>query len=124
MKIKSEYAWKGLSATKKLEIETPTYHEGIVEGSEDVSNSEVLIAIGNLVLKGGDLLDGLFFLSRSLSLIEIGQKRKHYNSFYFLHLHHWTKELNHRTPRNNNIAKVLTIVDIKCRDKEGSKLWL
>ena len=35
-----------------------------------MSNGEVLIAIGNLVLEGGDLLNGLFFLSRSLSLID------------------------------------------------------
>jgi hypothetical protein len=34
-----------------------------------VSDGEVLIAISDLVLQGGDLLDGLLFLSRSLSLI-------------------------------------------------------
>ena len=45
-----------------------TYHESIVERSEDVSNGEVLITIGNLVLEGGNLLDGLLFLSGCLSL--------------------------------------------------------
>ena len=45
-----------------------TYHESIVKRSEDVSNGEVLITIGNLVLEGGNLLDGLLFLSGCLSL--------------------------------------------------------
>lgn len=38
------------------------YHEGIVEGSEDVSNSEVLITIGDFLVEGCDLLDSLLFL--------------------------------------------------------------
>jgi hypothetical protein len=45
-----------------------TYHEGVVERRKDVGNSEVLIAIGDLVLQGGHLLYGLLFLSRSLGL--------------------------------------------------------
>lgn len=45
-----------------------TYHEGIVERSEDVRNGEVLITVSNLVLEGGNLLDGLLFLSGCLSL--------------------------------------------------------
>ena len=51
-----------------------THHKSIVERSKDVSDGEVLITIGDLVLQGGDLLDGLFFLSRSISLM--GQKIK------------------------------------------------
>jgi hypothetical protein len=50
-----------------------TYHECVVERSKDVSDGEVLIAIGDLVLQGGDLLDGLLFLSRSLSLIKVNK---------------------------------------------------
>jgi hypothetical protein len=51
-----------------------TYHEGVVERRKDVGNSEVLIAIGDLVLQGGDLLYGLLFLSRSLGLLDTNNR--------------------------------------------------
>lgn len=95
------------------------YHEGIVERSEDVSNSEVLIAIRDLVLQGGHLLDGLFSLSRSLSL------RKQ-NNTTILHLFSFAIDGQSNRKTNHFFVSIhsqnLTIVEIKCRDKEGSKL--
>lgn len=41
-----------------------TYHEGIVERSEDVGNGEVFLTL--LLGNGGDLLNSLFLLSISL----------------------------------------------------------
>lgn len=51
-----------------------TYHEGIVERSEYVSNSEVLFTL--LLGDGGDLLNCLFLLIFSLTLEKVTKNER------------------------------------------------
>jgi hypothetical protein len=52
----------------EINLSAYNYHEGVIERSEDVSNSEVLSTIGDFLVQSGHFLDSfLFFLHFSLS---------------------------------------------------------
>jgi hypothetical protein len=87
-----------------------THHEGIVEGSKDVGDGKVLIAIGDLVLEGGDLLDGLLFLSGSLSLASI-------NKHTFISK--TQLKMNLTLPDRENYAKNSPLLKINAKNIKG-----
>ena len=56
----------------KIAVKTcMTYHECVVERSEDMCDGKIIITIGIHLAEGCDLFDGLFLLCGSFSLLFI-----------------------------------------------------